>query len=113
MKNNFFLFFLAAIVLARTIIFIYPNVMVTVGDVRAEHYMLGVVLILVGIFSRSVILYSLGLGLFIDQLAYLIIGGKTDQDYFSEVSMLGTLGFVIVILLCRECFMKPVLFRED
>ncbi len=113
MKNKFFLIFFATIVITRLVVFIYPIAGPTVGGLRIHHYMIGILLILIGIFSRSVIVYAIGLGLFIDELAYLIINGKTHQDNYSLVSLLGTLGFVVVIFLFRECFAKPVLLRED
>ncbi len=113
MKNIFFPVFFATIVIARLVVFIYPNTLPTISGLQIHHYMIGVLLILVGIFGRSLVLYTIGLGLFIDQLAFIIIGGKTPDDYFSMVSMLGTLGFVIVILLCQDCFTRPVLLRED
>ena len=64
--------------------------------------MFGIVLIPIAIFSNIIELYAIGLGLFIDELTYLLIGGKNHKDNYSPTSIIGTVLFVIIVFIFRE-----------
>lgn len=67
-----------------------------------HHYMYGIVLILIGFLTHSIIVYAIGLGLFIDELSYLIISGKTHEDNYSRKSLLGTVFLIILVFIFRN-----------
>ena len=64
--------------------------------------MYGIVGILFGLIIHSVIIYAIGLGLFVDELAYLLMRGKTHEDNYSKISLLGTAVFVIIVFLFKN-----------
>lgn len=64
--------------------------------------MYGLVGIIFGSVLHSVVIYAIGWGLFIDELTYILMRGKTHDDNYSKVSLLGTLGFVIVIFFIKD-----------
>lgn len=101
-SNEFFLIFLGTILIVRLFLFLKPIASPTIGGFRIHHYMYGIVAVLVGLFIHSTILYAVGLGLYIDELAYLIIGGKTHADNYSAKSLVGTALFVSIVFVCKE-----------
>ena len=64
--------------------------------------MYGIVGILFGLIIHSVIISAIGLGLFVDELAYLLMRGKTHEDNYSKISLLGTAVFVIIVFLFKN-----------
>ncbi len=106
MSNYFFPIFLATIIITRVFIFVYPIPAPTFGKFRTHHYMYGLVCILVGLFFHSIMIYAIGLGLFVDELTYLLMRGKNHKDNYSKISLLGTLFFVIIVFI----FEKYLLF---
>ena len=102
MSNYFFLTFLATVAITRLFIFVYPVPAPTFGKFRTHHYMYGLVGILAGLVLHSVLIYAIGLGLFIDELTYLLMRGKDHQDNYSKISLLGTLFFVIIVFVFKD-----------
>ena len=69
--------------------------------------MYGILGIVVGLFVNSISMYAIGLGLFIDELTYILIRGKIHKDNYSFVSIIGTILFVILIFFLRNYFVLP------
>jgi len=107
MNNYFFLIFLATIIITRLFIFIYPIPAPTFIKFRIHHYMYGVAGLLIGIMFHSILIYAIGLGLFVDELTYLLIQGKNHKDNYSKISLLGTLFFVAIVFIFRNYFILP------
>ena len=101
-SNEFFLIFLETILLVRIFLFLKPISSPNVGKFRIHHYMYGFIGILLGLVFNFLFIYAVGVGLFIDELAYLLINGKTHADNYSTISLLGTLFFIIIIYVFRE-----------
>ena len=72
-----------------------------------HHYMYGIVGIIAGFLLHSVIIYAIGLGLFVDELTYLLIRGKDHKDNYSKVSLLGTAIFVLLVFLFQNYLLIP------
>ena len=71
----------------------------TFFGIRIHHYVFGIILMLIGYLIKNTALSAVGMALFIDELTFLIIGGKTHEDNYSFVSILGTiiLGGLVII----------------
>jgi len=106
MGNSFFLVFLTTILVTRLFIFLYPISAPTLGSFRIHHYMYGLIGIVFGILIHSVPLYAIGFGLFVDELTYLLIGGKTHADNYSKVSLTGTLFFIILVYILKDYLVR-------
>lgn len=107
MTNQFFLIFLATIVIVRIFVYLFPIPAPTIGKFRTHHYMFGIAGMIAGFFTGSIVLYAIGLGLFVDELTYLLIGGRTHEDNYSKISLLGTLFFVAVVFVLRGYLIVP------
>lgn len=64
--------------------------------------MYGIVLTLAGIIFSSIFVFAIGLGLFVDELGYLMMGGKTHKDYCSKISLILSGLFIILVYFFRE-----------
>lgn len=104
MANYFFFIFFLTILCTRVFLFLWPTPGPTIGKFRIHHYIYGILGVLLGLIFHSVIIYAIGLGLFVDELTYLLIRGKNHQDNYSKTSLVGTFIFVILVFLFQDYF---------
>ncbi len=64
--------------------------------------MYGLTLIPIGIVLSNITVYALGWGLFVDELGYLLLGGKTHHDNYSRASLFLLGIFIILTFIFRE-----------
>jgi hypothetical protein len=64
--------------------------------------MFGIGLLVASIIFANHVLFAIGLALFVDELTFLIIKGRTHKDNYSAKSMVGTIVFVILAYIFRE-----------
>lgn len=107
MTNYFFNIFILTILITRIFLFVSPISSPTVKKFRIHHYMYGVVGIFLGLLFHSIIIYGIGLGLFVDELTYLLIRGKTHKDNYSWTSLIGTVIFIILIFIFKSYLVLP------
>ncbi len=70
-----------------------------------HHYMYGIALIILGIFTKNLIVYAVGSALFVDEIP-LFVGRKwTWQGYYSKESSL----ILLFLTLLVFCFSKYLL----
>ncbi len=107
MHNQFFLIFLATILITRIFLFLRPIPSPTLGKFRTHHYMFGILGIVIGLFAHWLVVYAIGWGLFIDELMYLLMRGKNHEDNYSKISLIGTFLFIILVFILRNYFVMP------
>ncbi len=100
--HHFFMIFLGTVIVTRIFLFLKPIPAPTIKGFRIHHWMYGVVGILITLLIHSLILYAVGLGLFVDELTYILIGGKSHKDNYSKISLFGTVIFVIIVFVARD-----------
>lgn len=86
----------------RLFLFLHPIPAPTIGKFRTHHYMFGILGVILGLITGSLVIYAIGLGLFVDELTYLLMGGKTHADNYSKISLMGTLFFIILVFIFRN-----------
>lgn len=64
--------------------------------------MYGGVLVAISLVFANSVLYSIGLGLLVDEATYLLIRGKTHEDNYSVRSLVGTAVLVLLVYIFRE-----------
>jgi len=107
MADLFFSIFLCTVLITRLFLYFFPVPSPTVGGFRMHHYMYGIAGIFAGLLVGSVALYAVGSGLFIDELAYLLLHGKSHKDNYSAGSLVGTCVFILVIFFLRHYIARP------
>jgi len=98
----FFLIVLITVLTVRTALYIRPMSGPTLAGVRIHHYVYGLIAIGIGLLLDSLIVYGIGFGLFIDELAFLLLRGKTHEDNYSKLSLIGTAFFLLLTFLFRD-----------
>lgn len=100
--QHFFKIFLITILITRVFLYFNPTPSPTIHGFRTHHYMYGLMLVPIGIAISSVVLFAIGLGLFVDELGYLLIGGSTHADNYSTASLLLLCVFVALVYASRN-----------
>jgi hypothetical protein len=90
------------VLITRVFLFIKPMGSPSVATVRLHHYMYGVLLGSIGLIVQSVVLYAIVLGLFVDEATYLLMGGKSHDDNYSALSLIGTAILLVAIYATRD-----------
>ena len=105
-KLYFFVIFFITILVIRFFLYVHPTPAPTIKKFRIHHYMYGLVLAPAGALLSSITLYAFGVGLFVDELGYLLIGGKNHQDNYSKES----LSLLVLFVILSYIFIKQLLF---
>jgi len=100
--DEFFAILLTTIIVTRSVLFWRPISSPNIQGVRLHHYMYGVILGVTGFLAHNVVLYAIGLGLFVDEFAFLLMKGRDHRDNYSLPSILGTAFFILVIFFLRK-----------
>ncbi len=109
-KDYFFIVFLLTIVITRLFLYFNPIASPTVEGFRLHHYMYGIVFVIIGVVIPNLIIYAIGLGLFVDELTYLLINGRTHEDNYSAISILGTILLSVLVFLIRDYLL--IIFKK-
>lgn len=100
----FFIIFAFTILNIRIILYLNPMPCPTIKEFRLHHYMYAILIVPLGIFLDNIFVYAVGVGLFIDELGYLLIGGKNHNDNYSGDSLLLLCVFVVLIYCFKNQF---------
>ena len=73
-RHYFFLLFLITILVTRIVLYVKAISSQTVQGFRIHHWMYGVVLVILSFIYSNIALFAIGLGLFVDELSYILIG---------------------------------------
>ena len=98
----FFVIFFITILLTRVFLYVHPTPAPTINGFRAHHYMYGLILAPAGALLGSVTIFAVGAGLFVDELGYLLIGGKTHEENYSKTSLVLLVIFIVLAYIFRE-----------
>ena len=107
MINYFFPIFSATVAITRLFLFYYPTPSPKIKGFQLHHYVYGIIGMSLGVFFDSIIVYAVGLGLFVDELTYIMIRGKGHEDNYSKISVVGTFVFVCLAFPFRDYLISP------
>ncbi|MBT4376674.1 hypothetical protein HOD29_04840 [archaeon] len=101
-ENYFFLIFILSIILIRVLLYFYPISGPTIEGFRTHHYMYGILLLIFAKLFKDTTLFSIGSALFIDELMLILTNSWTYADYFSTITLIGTIIFSIIFFIFRK-----------
>ena len=105
--SQFFSIFLATVLLVRIFLYFKPISSPTIAGIRLHHWMFGVVGMPVALLIHSIPLYALSLGVFVDELPFLLMGGKNHKDNYSWLSVSGVVVLCLLVVLFKETLLLP------
>ncbi|MEK6918122.1 MAG: hypothetical protein AABW51_04195 [Nanoarchaeota archaeon] len=106
-ENLFYSVIVLTIILVRLKVFLFPTHVQLFG-VIIHYFWIGAIFLVLGyLVSKSyfyvkLLLISVGLGLFIDELAFMILGGGSFPQYWSIYSILGVVCLLLLSYLTRK-----------
>lgn len=118
-ENLFSITFILTIIITRIYLYFYPLANPIIAGLKIKHWMIGLLIILIyfiiSYFKEDnviIVIFGMGLGLFVDELTYLLTGGKTHADNYTTLTILGTIIFAVVILLCKKYIFQFIPLKE-
>ncbi len=104
--DKYFLFTMITIIVTRWFVYVFNRPSPTIKNFRTHHWMYGllftILLFCLSNFYRNIYLLSISMGVFLDEIGFIIIRGKTHEDNYSPKSFIILLLFVLLLFLFRE-----------
>ncbi len=106
LQDSYFLFTMLTILLTRFFVYMFPKPSPTIKNFRTHHWMFGLVftifLFLIKTFYTNIYLLAIGMGIFFDEIGFILLKGKTHEDNYSPSSFIILFCFLVFLFLFRE-----------
>ena len=104
--DKYFLFTFITILITRVVVYVFNKPSPTIKNFRTHHWMFGlfftIILFCILSFYTNIYLLSISMGIFLDEIGFIIIRGKTHEDNYSPKSFMILLFFVLLLFMFRE-----------
>ena len=102
----YYLFTMITIILTRIGVYIFNKPSPTIKNFRTHHWMYGlfftIMLFCISSFYTNIYLLSISMGIFLDEIGFIIIKGKTHEDNYSPKSFMILMFFALLLFIFRE-----------
>jgi len=104
--DKYYLFMILTIVLTRIYVYLFPKPSPTIKKFRTHHWMYGlfatIIFFCISNFYTNIYLLSISMGIFLDEIGFIIIRGKTHENNYSPKSFIILLCFILLIFIFRK-----------
>ena len=104
--DKYFLLTFITILITRVVVYIFNKLSPTIKNFRTHHWMFGlffmIILFCISNFYTNIYLLSISMGIFLDEIGFMIIKGKTHKDNYSPESFIMLLFFIFLLFIFRE-----------
>jgi hypothetical protein len=104
--DKYFLLTFITILITRIVVYIFNKPSPTIKSFRTHHWMFGlfftIILFCISSFYTNIYLLSISMGVFLDEIGFIIIRGKTHEDNYSPKSFMLLIFFIILLFIFRE-----------
>ena len=104
--DKYFLFAAITILVARVLVYVLNKPSPTIKNFRTHHWMFGlaatIILLCISSFYTNIYLFSISTGVFLDEIGFIVIRGKTHADNYSPQSFMILIFFIIILFMFRE-----------
>lgn len=104
--DKYFLFTLTTIILTRVLVYLFNKPSPTIGNFRTHHWMYGllctIILFAISSFYTNIYLLAISTGVFLDEIGFIIIRGKTHEDNYNPKSFMILMFFILLLFIFRE-----------
>ena len=104
--DKYFLFTTITIIITRVMVYIFNKPSPTIKNFRTHHWMFGliftIILFCISRFYTNIYLLSISMGIFLDEIGFIIIRGKTHEDNYSPKSFMILMFFILLLFIFRE-----------
>ncbi len=103
--DKYFLITFITILITRIWVYIFNKPSPTIKNFRIHHYMYGLffIVLLFGLsrFYTNIYLLAISTGIFLDEIGFIIIRGKSHEDNYSPKSFMFLLLFILLLFVFR------------
>ena len=104
--DKFYTIFFITIVLTRILVFIFNKPSPTIKSFRTHHWMYGllftIILFCISNIFKNIYLLAISMGIFSDEIGFILINGKTHEDNYSPKSFMIIMIFTLILFIFRE-----------
>lgn len=104
--DKYFLLTFLTILITRVVVYIFNKPSPTIKNFRTHHWMFGlffaIILFCISNFYTNIYLLAINMGIFLDEIGFIIIRGKTHEDNYSPRSFMILLFFILLLFIFRE-----------
>lgn len=104
--DKYFLFTFVTILITRIWVYIFNRPSPTIKNFRTHHWMYGlfftIILFFIARIYTNVYLLSISMGIFLDEIGFIVIGGKNHEDNYSAKSFMVLMFFILLLFIFRE-----------
>jgi len=97
---------MVTIIITRVVVYIFNKPSPTIKNFRTHHWMFGlgftIVLFCLSSFYTNIYLLSVSMGIFLDEIGFIILKGKTHEDNYSPQSFMILMFFILLLFIFRE-----------
>ncbi len=104
--DKYFLYTLSTIIITRVLVYLFNKPSPTIRGFRTHHWMFGLlftlILFCISSFYTNIYLLSISMGIFIDEMGFIVILGKTHEDNYSPKSFMLLMFFILLLFIFKE-----------
>ena len=104
--DKYFLFTMTTIIITRLLVYLFNKPSPTIKNFRTHHWMYGlmltIILFSISSFYTNIYLLSISMGIFLDEIGFIIIRGKSHEDNYSPKSFMILMFFILLLFIFRE-----------
>ena len=110
LSDKYFFFTMLTVILTRVWVYLFNKPSPTIKNFRTHHWMYGllftIILFSISKFYTNLYLLSISMGIFLDEIGFIIIRGKTHKDNYSPQSFMILMFFMLLLFLFRESIVR-------
>ena len=104
--DNYFLFTTITIIITRVVVYIFNKPSPTIKNFRTHHWMFRllftILLFSISNYYTNIYLLAISIGVFLDEIGFIIMRGKNHDDNYSPKSFMILLIFILLLFIFRE-----------
>lgn len=101
--DKYFLFTFITILITRIVVYVFNQPSPTIKNFRTHHWMFGlffmIILFCISGFYINIYLLSISTGIFLDEIGFIMIKGKTHEENYSPKSFMILLFFILLLIV--------------
>lgn len=106
LDDRYFFGVMVTIILIRVLVYLFPKPSPTIKNIRIHHWMYGLlgtcILFSISHFYTNTYLLAISNGIFLDEIGFILMRGKTHEDNYSPKSFMILLLFILLVFILRE-----------
>lgn len=106
LHDQFFLITMITIIITRILVYVFNKPSPTIKNFRTHHWMFGlafvILLLCLSNFYTNLYLFSISTGIFLDEIGFIILRGKTHEDNYSPKSFIILMVFILLLFIFKE-----------